>query len=131
MDDGLDGMSEIISAAEAGSVEAKAQLLRFKTEDIFEAFIKIPNSREQLNDYLLAQGAVNLETNSRCDYYDISQITHPDYGVYKLGVCNADGNGALQLVFNVYRDMQPVYKEYLINYQLKRPNVQYIIDGEQ
>ncbi|MDR2869266.1 MAG: ankyrin repeat domain-containing protein [Deferribacteraceae bacterium] len=131
MNDGLDGMSEIISAAEAGSAEAKAQLLRFKTEDIFEAFIKIPNSREQLNDYLSAQGAVNLETNSRCDYYDISKITHPDYGVYKLGVCNADGSAAVQLVFNVYRDMQPVYKEYLINYQLKRPNVQYIIDGEQ
>jgi TPR repeat protein len=128
------GLSEIISAADAGSAEAKAQLLRFKTEDIFEALIKV-QSKDALSDYLLTQGAVLMDADERCDYYDITKATHPDYGVYRLAVCKptppVDENGApslLQLVFNVYKDVEPTYKEFLINYQLKRANVLYVVD---
>ncbi len=123
------GYRHMVSAADNGSAEAERQLNRFATEDTLDYLSKINElTRPEVKAYMLSQGAVQNAETADCDNYVVSGFLDADYGISEIAACFPP-DAPIYMIFRVTPDMHSMYKEFMLNYQLRAP-VRYDVSGD-
>ena len=126
--DKVSGYRMITSAADNGSAEAERQLNRFATEDTLDYLSNMKNAvRPETKAYMFSQGAVQNTGTTDCDNYIVSGFLDKDYGVSEITAC-FPSDMPPYMILKVSPDIHSMYKEFLLNYQLKAP-VRYDVNG--
>ena len=69
---------------------------------------------------MLSQGAFLKSETFECDGYLVSSIIDHDYGVSEITLCFPYDESP-NMIYRVSPDIHNIYKEYILNYQLKVP----------
>jgi TPR repeat protein len=109
------GIIYLAQAQSNGSVYAAKQLRRFFAEDALE-HIKTADNRAEIKTYLLSAGAMITEGSVDCDAYSIKTVIPPEYGLNGVIICYTPEDVKHSLNFDIAPNIDPVYKEFLLNY---------------
>jgi hypothetical protein len=98
-----------------GSIYAAEQLRLFFAEDVLN-YIKTADNRVKLKTYLLSTGAVMTESTVECDIYSLKAVIPSEYGLKGVTICYTSEKTKSSTKFDITPDIDPVYKELLLNY---------------
>ncbi|MDR2885100.1 MAG: ankyrin repeat domain-containing protein [Deferribacteraceae bacterium] len=120
-EDKVRGLEKLQALAKNGHIKAKRQVSRIFTEETLDYLAYIEDLTEpEVHTFMLSQGVVQTADANNCNVYDVSKAFDPDYGITAISTCFYE-NKPGSLVFDVKSEMEPLYREWLINYQMRVP----------